>query len=91
MVRVEQLYPFPAEELKAVLSRYPRASEVVWAQEEPKNMGAWTFVLERLTQLLPRGMQLRYAGRPERASPAEGDPAAHSTAQKALVAEALRT
>jgi 2-oxoglutarate decarboxylase len=89
VVRVEQLYPFPAEELKAVLSRYPRASEVVWAQEEPKNMGAWTFVLERLTQLLPRGMQLRYAGRPERASPAEGDPAAHSTAQKALVAEAL--
>jgi 2-oxoglutarate decarboxylase len=91
VVRVEQLYPFPAEELKAVLSRYPRASEVVWAQEEPKNMGAWNFVLERLTQLLPRGMQLRYAGRPERASPAEGDPAAHSTAQKALVAEALRT
>jgi 2-oxoglutarate decarboxylase len=89
VVRVEQLYPFPVEELKAVLSRYPRASEVIWAQEEPKNMGAWNFVYERLTQMLPRGMQLRYAGRPERASPAEGDVSSHTVAQKALVAEAL--
>ena len=91
VIRVEQLYPFPADELKAVLSRYPRASEVIWAQEEPRNMGAWSFVLERLTQLISRGMQLRYAGRPERASPAEGDPGAHTAAQKALVAEALGT
>jgi 2-oxoglutarate dehydrogenase E1 component len=86
---VEQLYPFPADEIKALLSRYPRVSEVVWAQEEPKNMGAWSFVYERLTQVLTRGMQLRYAGRPERASPAEGDPAAHSAGQKKLVSEAL--
>src|SRR6478735_1692261 len=89
VVRVEQLYPFPVEELKAVLSRYPRASEVVWAQEEPRNMGAWSFVYERLAQILTRGMQLRYAGRPERASPADGDPAAHSAGQKKLVGEAL--
>jgi 2-oxoglutarate dehydrogenase E1 component len=89
VIRVEQLYPFPAEELKTVLSRYPRASEVIWVQEEPKNMGAWTFIHERLPAILSRGMQLRYAGRPERASPAEGYPAAHSAAQKALVAEAL--
>ena len=68
---------------------YPALTDVVWAQEDPRNMGAWSFVYERLTQLLPRGMQLRYAGRPERASPAEGDPGAHSSAQKALVAEAL--
>ncbi|HEU4570587.1 MAG TPA: multifunctional oxoglutarate decarboxylase/oxoglutarate dehydrogenase thiamine pyrophosphate-binding subunit/dihydrolipoyllysine-residue succinyltransferase subunit [Gemmatimonadales bacterium] len=90
VIRVEQLYPFPAEELRAVLARYPRAAEVVWAQEEPRNMGAWGFVAERLGALLPRGMQLRYAGRPERASPAEGYPAAHSAAQKALVEEALK-
>ncbi len=89
IVRVEQLYPFPADELKALMSRYPRASQVVWTQEEPKNMGAWTFMHERLPTILSRGMQLRYAGRPERASPAEGYPAAHSAAQKALVAEAL--
>jgi 2-oxoglutarate decarboxylase len=89
VVRVEQLYPFPADEIKAVLSRYPRVSEVVWAQEEPRNMGAWSFVYERLGQVLTRGMQLRYAGRPERASPAEGDPAAHSAGQKKLVSEAL--
>ena len=70
-------------------ARFPRASQVVWAQEEPRNMGAWTFIHERLPQILSRGMQLRYAGRPERASPAEGYPAAHTAAQKALVAEAL--
>ena len=89
IVRVEQLYPFPEGELKAALAKFPRASQVVWAQEEPRNMGAWTFVHEKLTQLLPRGMQLRYAGRPERSSPAEGDVTAHTQAQKALVAEAL--
>ncbi|HEX7918429.1 MAG TPA: multifunctional oxoglutarate decarboxylase/oxoglutarate dehydrogenase thiamine pyrophosphate-binding subunit/dihydrolipoyllysine-residue succinyltransferase subunit, partial [Gemmatimonadales bacterium] len=89
VVRIEQLYPFPADELKAALAKFPRASQVVWAQEEPRNMGAWTFVHEKLTQLLPRGMQLRYAGRPERASPAEGDVTAHSATQKALVADAL--
>jgi 2-oxoglutarate dehydrogenase E1 component len=54
-------------------------------------MGAWTFAHERLSQILSRGMQLRYAGRPERASPAEGDVAAAAQAQKALVAEALGT
>jgi len=91
IVRVEQIYPFPADELKAVLAKYPRAAEVMWTQEEPKNMGAWTFMHERLPTILSRGMQLRYVGRPERASPAEGYPAAHSAAQKALVAEALGT
>jgi 2-oxoglutarate dehydrogenase E1 component len=89
IVRVEQLYPFPADEIKSVMARFPRASQVVWAQEEPRNMGAWSFIHERLPQILSRGMQFRYAGRPERASPAEGYPAAHTAAQKALVAEAL--
>lgn len=89
IVRVEQLYPFPSDELKAVLAKYPRAGQVVWAQEEPHNMGAWNFMHERLPAILSRGMALRYAGRPERASPAEGYPAAHTAAQKALVAEAL--
>jgi 2-oxoglutarate dehydrogenase E1 component len=91
IVRVEQLYPFPAEELKGIMARFPRASQVVWTQEEPKNMGSWSFMHERLSTILARGMQLRYAGRPERASPAEGYPAAHLAAQKALVADALGT
>ena len=90
ILRQELLYPYPAEELRAVLNRYPSVREVVWAQEEPKNMGAWTFVQERLRALLPEGVTLRYAGRPERASPAEGYPSAHAGEQARIVAEAVR-
>src|SRR5690606_10662854 len=89
IVRVEQLYPFPDRELRDVLQRYPALTEVVWAQEEPRNMGAWSFVESRLRDLLPDGVQLRYVGRPERASPAEGYPAAHKTEQARIVGEAL--
>ncbi|MFI5234336.1 MAG: multifunctional oxoglutarate decarboxylase/oxoglutarate dehydrogenase thiamine pyrophosphate-binding subunit/dihydrolipoyllysine-residue succinyltransferase subunit [Gemmatimonadales bacterium] len=89
LVRVEQLYPFPETELKAALARHPKAIEIVWAQEEPKNMGAWTFLQERLRAVLPKGATLSYAGRPERSSPAEGYPAAHAAEQKRIVAEAL--
>jgi len=90
ILRQELLYPYPAEELRAVLNRYPSVREVVWAQEEPRNMGAWTFVQERLRALLPEGVTLRYAGRPERASPAEGYPSAHAGEQARIVAEAVK-
>jgi 2-oxoglutarate dehydrogenase E1 component len=89
VARVEQLYPFPADALRTVLGRYPSLTEVVWAQEEPRNMGAWSFMAPRLAELLPAGVSLRYAGRPERASPAEGYPAAHSAEQARIVAEAM--
>ncbi|GJG87130.1 2-oxoglutarate dehydrogenase E1 component [Gemmatimonadetes bacterium T265] len=92
VVRVDQLYPFPADELRAVLARYAGAREVVWAQEEPQNMGAWAFVAPRLTGLLGTaagGTRLRYTGRPERASPAEGYESAHKAEQARIVAEAL--
>ncbi|HET7025816.1 MAG TPA: multifunctional oxoglutarate decarboxylase/oxoglutarate dehydrogenase thiamine pyrophosphate-binding subunit/dihydrolipoyllysine-residue succinyltransferase subunit [Gemmatimonadales bacterium] len=89
LVRVEQIYPFPESELRAMLARHPGATEVVWAQEEPRNMGAWTFLQERLRAVLPKGATLRYAGRPERASPAEGYPAAHAAEQARIVREAL--
>ena len=89
VARVEQLYPFPAEELRSLLGRYPSLVEVVWAQEEPRNMGAWSYMEPRLRDLLPDGVTLRYAGRPERASPAEGYPAAHSAEQSRLVEDAL--
>ena len=89
VVRVEQLYPFPGNELRDLLGRYPSLGEVVWAQEEPRNMGAWTYMEPRLRDLLPAGVSLRYAGRPERASPAEGYPAAHNLEQQRIVGEAL--
>jgi 2-oxoglutarate dehydrogenase E1 component len=89
IVRLEQLYPFPDHELRDVLQQYGAVTEVIWAQEEPKNMGAWTYVEPRLRTLLPDGVQVRYVGRPERASPAEGYPAAHKTEQARIIAEAL--
>ena len=69
---------------------YPNVEEVVWAQEEPRNMGAWTYVEPRLRAILPTGTGPRYAGRPERASPAEGYPATHAAEQSRIVGEALR-
>ncbi|MDF1504487.1 2-oxoglutarate dehydrogenase E1 component [Roseisolibacter sp. H3M3-2] len=89
VVRVDQLYPFPGDAVREVLARYPKATEVVWAQEEPQNMGAWTFAAPRLRALLPASVSLGYVGRPERASPAEGYEAAHKAEQGRIVAEAL--
>jgi 2-oxoglutarate dehydrogenase E1 component len=89
IVRLEGLYSFPEDAMRVVLGRYPKVREVVWAQEEPRNMGAWAYVAPRLQVLLPDGVTLRYAGRPDRASPAEGYPTAHSAEQARIVAEAL--
>ncbi len=89
IVRVEQLYAFPGEELKEVLDRYPAVRELVWTQEEPRNMGAWRFAEPHLRQLLREGQTLSYVGRPDRASPAEGYPAAHAAEQARIVGEAL--
>jgi 2-oxoglutarate dehydrogenase E1 component len=77
VVRVEQLYPWPEEQLEVVLARYPSASEVVWLQEEPENMGPWTFVHGRLHRLLRDDYVLRHASRAESASPATGSAAIH--------------
>jgi 2-oxoglutarate dehydrogenase E1 component len=92
ILRLEQIYPFPARALLNELSRFPNA-DFVWCQEEPRNMGAWTFVealipwvLERLT---PSGRRLRYAGRAASASTATGLLSKHIQEQKALVADAL--
>jgi 2-oxoglutarate dehydrogenase E1 component len=90
LVRVEQLYPFPAAELKAALDRYGNARDVVWAQEVPRNMGAWSFMQPRLLELTGLAdLPLSYVGRPERASPAEGRAPDHEAAQNRIVAEAL--
>jgi 2-oxoglutarate dehydrogenase E1 component len=85
VVRVEQLYPWPEAELAETLRRYPRALRVGWVQEEPANMGAWTFVRERIQDALAPGATLFYAGRPASASPAVGSARAHRREQAALV------
>jgi 2-oxoglutarate dehydrogenase E1 component len=89
VARVELLYPFPRAELHEIIDRYPNLREVVWLQEEPKNMGAWTYMAPRLTRLVPAGVSLRYIGRPRRASTAEGSPEAHAREQARIVDEAL--
>jgi 2-oxoglutarate dehydrogenase E1 component len=85
VIRLEQLYPFPADELRMLFQRYGEAQQVVWLQEEPRNMGAWTFVQPRLRALIPTGRELGYVGRPERASPAEGWGDVHAAEQRRLI------
>lgn len=89
IIRLEELYPFPAEELRSVLDGYPNLREIVWAQEEPRNMGAWTYVAPRLRDLTSGRLPLYYAGRTRRSSPAEGSHDWHVREQKRLVAAAF--
>ncbi len=89
VVRVEQLYPFPQEQLDEILSSYPNAEEVVWVQEEPRNMGAWTFMNARLRDHLGDGVGWRCVSRPESGSPATGSASVHEHEQRALINEAL--
>ncbi|TGL35297.1 2-oxoglutarate dehydrogenase E1 component [Leptospira koniambonensis] len=88
LIRVEQVYPFPAKEIQEVLKTYKNAKTFVWCQEEPKNQGAWTFVRERFEDLLPSGTKLIYAGRKESASPAAGHMKVHTKEQEQLVSDA---
>ncbi len=89
LIRLEQLYSFPWSELRAVLARYGGLEELVWAQEEPRNMGAWAYVEPKLRELAPEGVAVSFVGRPDRASPAEGYPAAHVAEQSRIIREAL--
>jgi 2-oxoglutarate dehydrogenase complex dehydrogenase (E1) component-like enzyme len=89
VVRVEQLYPLPAEQIRAELERYPNARDVVWVQEEPMNMGAWQFMAVNLPEELPEGRTLRRVSRRASASPAVGSAKVHEVEQRQLVAEAF--
>ncbi|HBY95663.1 MAG: multifunctional oxoglutarate decarboxylase/oxoglutarate dehydrogenase thiamine pyrophosphate-binding subunit/dihydrolipoyllysine-residue succinyltransferase subunit [Ardenticatenaceae bacterium] len=89
LVRVEQYYPYPRPAIRSILARYPNATEVVWAQEEPRNMGAWNFIRTFLEEDLPQGRTLRYIGRPASPSSATGAYTVHVKEQSALVAAAL--
>ena len=86
VARLEQLYPFPVDAVRQLLSSYPSLTEFVWAQEEPQNMGAWRTIRHRLEA---PGVPLRYVGRPWRASTAEGYPTAHLVEQDRIVRAAL--
>ena len=87
--RVELLYPFPEGQIRELIERYPNLREVVWVQEEPRNMGARAHMFPRVMQILPEHLHFGYVGRPERASPGEGYPAAHVEEQSRIVRTAL--
>jgi 2-oxoglutarate dehydrogenase E1 component len=89
VLRLEQLYPFPAAELAAALRRYPVASQFRWVQEEPSNQGPWSFVRWRIEELLGAGVRLRYVGRKEAASPATGSYKMHQAEETAIIEAAL--
>ncbi len=89
IVRVEQLYPWPLGQLTSQFERYGKAEEVVWLQEEPENMGAWSFVHARLHAALPERLRLRHVSRSESASPAIGSAALHQLEQADLLQRAI--
>jgi 2-oxoglutarate dehydrogenase E1 component len=89
VMRLEQLYPFPEAALRGFVEEFPRATEVVWCQEEPQNQGAWYQIRHHLQACISERHELRYAGRPHSASPAVGYYAAHLQEQQALVNEAI--
>ncbi|HEU5142751.1 MAG TPA: multifunctional oxoglutarate decarboxylase/oxoglutarate dehydrogenase thiamine pyrophosphate-binding subunit/dihydrolipoyllysine-residue succinyltransferase subunit, partial [Solirubrobacterales bacterium] len=89
IARVELLYPFAKEQLSDLIASYPNLEEIVWTQEEPRNMGAWKVMSRRLPEILPEGVELGYVGRPTRASPGEGYSVAHAREQERIVLTAL--
>ncbi len=89
LVRLEELYPWPEERVREIVDQYDSAERFVWVQEEPANMGAWTFVRERIREQLPSGRKIAYAGRTSAASPATGSMRIHKQEQAALLEAAF--
>jgi 2-oxoglutarate dehydrogenase E1 component len=89
LIRVEQLYPFPHKAFAAEMKKYPKATEIVWCQDEPQNQGAWFFIQHNIHENMTEGQKLGYAGRPASASPACGYAHLHQDQQKALVEAAF--
>lgn len=93
LVRVEQIYPNPMNQIKAILKAYPKAKNLVWCQEEPKNMGSWGHIYFRLAEMIEKegfNLKLHYAGRPDRSSPATGSIYRHKVEQAQLVADCFK-
>ncbi|WP_216827794.1 2-oxoglutarate dehydrogenase E1 component [Alkalihalobacterium elongatum] len=89
-IKIEQLYPFPVTELKEVVKEYTEVEEIVWVQEEPKNMGAWGYIEPKLREVIQAKIPVIYIGRVPRSSPAEGDPIVHKKDQERILNEALK-
>jgi multifunctional 2-oxoglutarate metabolism enzyme len=89
LARVELLYPFASEQVAELISSYPNLKQIMWVQEEPQNMGAWKIMTRRMPEIRPEGVEFGYIGRPQRASPGEGYPAAHRAEQERIVLTAL--
>ncbi|RFU48854.1 2-oxoglutarate dehydrogenase E1 component [Paraburkholderia sp. DHOC27] len=89
LIRIEQLYPFPAQQLAAQFARYPDLRTVIWCQEESQNQGAWSFVEPQLREIVPSSARLQYAGPAASASTAPGYHAAHTARQAALLSSAF--
>jgi 2-oxoglutarate dehydrogenase E1 component len=90
IARLEQFYPFPDKDIAEQLKTFKKVKEIIWCQEEPKNMGAWTFVAPRFMDLLEDGQKLNYAGRQASASPAAGQKKVHEAEQEALIEDAMK-
>lgn len=89
LIRIEQLYPFPKEELIAALKPYGKVKDIIWCQEEPKNQGAWYSSQHHFMDCLTKSQSLHYVGRAASAAPAVGSPIVHAQEQQALIKEAL--
>ena len=89
IVRIEQLYPFPEDIVSNLIETYPGATEVIWAQEEPSNMGAWTFIRHRIKKLALRRSSFRYVGRKGAGTTAEGSLRSHQVEQQRIIQESL--
>jgi multifunctional 2-oxoglutarate metabolism enzyme len=91
ILKLEQIYPFPKNQLRREVRKYSNTTEIVWVQEEPQNMGAWSFVKDRLAPEMKVGQTLRYVGRPESASTATGSLKVHLKEQTALIKNAFNS
>lgn len=89
ILRAEQIYPFPGEQLDALLSQYGNTNELIWCQEEPKNQGAWDFIKPRIPTLIDKRWQLGYIGRQPSSAPAVGSAKLHATEQQEIINQAL--
>jgi 2-oxoglutarate dehydrogenase E1 component len=89
VVRIEQLHPWPADQIAAAIAEYERAEEVIWLQEEPENMGAWTFVRDRLESMIGDDFRFSKVSRVASGSPATGSHAMHELEQGDIIARAL--
>lgn len=89
IIRIEELYPFPEQQIRSLIGKYKNLKEVIWTQEEPKNMGAWSYIAPKLQALIPEHIKVSYTGRPEMSSPSEGNPMIHKNEQQRIIDEAL--